>query len=108
MIEVTEEIIQDLIINGKDNHASIFYCYTPLCGTCNLARQMLEQWEQDTPNGTLYSVNLNLNRNIPLKWKIKSVPFVAVFVNGVKVHEFYAFHSVENVKRQLTPFIKKK
>ncbi|WNF38641.1 thioredoxin family protein [Bacillaceae bacterium IKA-2] len=105
MIEVTEAEMNKLL-SEKKKSVIIFYCYTPLCGTCNLARQMLEEWHQSNSTATIYSVNLNLNRTLPLKWQIKSVPYVAIVLNGEKVHQFYAIHSIENIDRQLTPFIR--
>lgn len=105
MIEVTEEEITKLL-SKENNGISIFYCYTPLCGTCNLARSMLEEWNKSNSNITIYSVNINFSRTLPLKWQIKSVPYVAIFLNGVKVHEFYRFYSNVNIERQLMPFIK--
>ena len=83
---------------------SIFYCFTPLCGTCLLASQLLEQWELETVNIPIFKINVNLNRKLAELWKVKSVPYVSVVVDGVKVHDFYAFHSYENIKRQLNAF----
>ncbi|MFN7249729.1 MAG: thioredoxin family protein [Anaerobacillus sp.] len=105
MIEVTEKMIEWHFLNKKQD-IKIYYCYTPLCGTCKLARQMLEQWQAQHRHVTIYTVNLNVNRKLAMDWKIKSVPYVAVFVNGLKAHEFYAFHSTENIDRQLAPFVR--
>lgn len=104
MVEVTEKMIDWHFLNKKSS-IKIYYCYTPLCGTCKLASQMLEEWNKIHPDTTIYAVNLNVNPNIAMKWKIKSVPYVVVFINGMKVHEFYAFHSTENIERQLSHFV---
>ncbi|MCT8138457.1 thioredoxin family protein [Anaerobacillus sp. CMMVII] len=96
MVEVTEKMIDWHLLTKKDT-IKIYFCYTPLCGTCKLAKQMLEIWNQKYSNTTIYSVNINVNRNLAMKWQIKSVPYLAVFVNGLKAHEFYAFHSLETL-----------
>lgn len=104
MIEVNEQfILKDL--DEKKNKVRIIYCYTPLCGTCLLASQLLEKWEMETSTISIHKLNLNMNRQIASLWKIKSVPYVIVFVDGVKVHDFYAFYSYEHIKRQLNVFL---
>lgn len=105
MVEITE-LELDLILDERKDNVYIFYCYTPLCGTCSLARKMLEEWHESHPKAIIYSVNLNFNRALPLKWEVKSVPYVAIVINGIKVHEFYAFHSIDNIERQLGPFVR--
>lgn len=105
MIEISEQDIETL--NKSNEMPSIYFCYTPFCGTCKLAKQMLNEWTRNHSDLTIYSLNLNLNRKIAFDWKIKSVPYVSIFINGVKVHEFYAFHTINNIDRQLSPFLSK-
>ncbi len=105
MVEVTEKMVEWHLLNKKQN-IKIYFCYTPLCGTCKLAKKMLESWNEKHQETTIYSINLNINRKLAMDWKIKSVPYIAIFVNGMKAHEFYAFHSIENIHRQLAPFVR--
>lgn len=104
MIEVTEKMIDWHFLNKKQS-IRIYFCYTPLCGTCKLAKKMLEHWSTNHSDTSIHAVNINVNRNLAMKWKIKSVPYVVVFVNGMKAHEFYKFQSIENIERQLSAFV---
>lgn len=106
MVEITEKMVEWHLLNKKQS-IKIFFCYTPLCGTCKLAKKMVENWNKKYEGTTVYAININVNRNLSLKWKIKSVPYMVIFVNGMKAHEFYAFHSMENIDRQLAPFVQR-
>ncbi|AGT33340.1 thioredoxin [Geobacillus genomosp. 3] len=70
------------------------YIYTPLCGTCQLARRMLAVVEQLFPTLPFYETDINYMPEQAVVWKIESVPCLLLFVGGSLAGKWYAFHSV--------------
>ncbi|KAF0996324.1 thioredoxin family protein [Geobacillus sp. TFV-3] len=70
------------------------YLYTPLCGTCQLARRMLTVVEQLFPALPFYETDINYIPEQAAAWKIESVPCLLLFRDGTIAGKWYAFHSV--------------
>ncbi|MBB6281860.1 thioredoxin family protein [Geobacillus subterraneus] len=70
------------------------YLYTPLCGTCQLAKRMLTVVEELFPALPFYETDVNYIPEQAAVWKIESVPCLLLFVGGTMVGKWYAFHSV--------------
>ncbi|WP_226669396.1 thioredoxin family protein [Metabacillus litoralis] len=88
MIEWNEK---QLIINK--NGIMIMYLYTPMCGTCQVARKMLTVVEE-LVQFNIYSVNLNFFPNEAKELGIESVPCLLVYKEGILKEKVYAFQSV--------------
>lgn len=73
------------------------YFYTPLCGTCDLARSFLEMTEKVSGRSFIYDIDLNYYKQEAAHWEIKSVPCLVKFKNNVPEKKLYAFKSVSNV-----------
>lgn len=84
--ELTEELLQ------KDNY--FLYIHTPFCGTCHLARTMLEQVEQKMEREIFYEMNASLYPNFMQEQQIESVPCLLIKVDGKIEEKIYAFRSV--------------
>ena len=82
-----EQIIQQ---QGK----SAFFIYTPLCGTCDVAKKFLEVIEQLLPDLPLGMANINYLEDLAYELKIESVPCLIVSNNGEIEQKIYAFQSV--------------
>ncbi|OAB44532.1 thioredoxin family protein [Paenibacillus glacialis] len=50
------------------------FLFTPLCGTCKVARRMLEVVEQLLPEDTLSTADVNMMPQVAQDYQIKSVP----------------------------------
>ncbi|AKM20272.1 thioredoxin family protein [Geobacillus stearothermophilus] len=68
--------------------------YTPLCGTCQLARRMLVVVEQLFPDIPFCETDINYIPEQAAAWKIESVPCLLLFAGGEIIGKWYAFHSV--------------
>jgi thioredoxin-like negative regulator of GroEL len=81
------------------------YLYTPMCGTCQLAKRMLEVVEELFPFLPFYQTDINYMPERAAAWKIESVPCLLLFQGGNIVKKWYAFHSVpylyETIKEML-------
>ncbi|WP_078544153.1 thioredoxin family protein [Litchfieldia alkalitelluris] len=92
MIEWNKEVIESNLERG----GTIFiYLYTPLCGTCQLAKKMLDVVEQTVPNLEIGMCDLNYFSELAEKWEIKSVPCLVKVQDREIVEQIYAFQSVQ-------------
>jgi thiol-disulfide isomerase/thioredoxin len=98
MIEV-EKI--DFPVITHQQHQFI-YIYTPFCGTCKVAKKMLDTIESMDGTPTFLAMNASLFPNFMQEHQIESVPCLVVMRKGKILKKIYAFKSVldmlENVK----------
>ena len=73
---------------------SAFYIYTPMCGTCEVAKKFLDVIEQLLPQLPLGMANINYLGDLAHTLKIESVPCLIVSRNGEIEQKIYAFQSV--------------
>lgn len=66
-------------ININEEGYTILYLYTPLCGTCQVAKKMLSVVDEMMSDLSIYSVNLNFYPHEALQWVVESVPCLLVF-----------------------------
>jgi thioredoxin 1 len=92
MKEWTEQQIDSKLAAG---HSLCLYLYTPLCGTCQLAKKMLTVVEHLMPTLEIGMSDLNYLPDKAVEWKIESVPCLLLIINGEIQKKIYAFHSVE-------------
>lgn len=71
------------------------YLYTPLCGTCQLAKKMLTIVEEAIPSLEIKMADLNYLPTYAESWGIESVPCLIVFDEGKVENKIYAFQSVD-------------
>ncbi len=60
-------------LDNKGKPIAVFL-YTPLCGTCKVARRMLEVAEHLLPEDTLSTADVNMMPQVAQEYQIKSVP----------------------------------
>lgn len=100
MIELTEEQLKEI----EEKEKIVLYLYTPLCGTCQLAKKMLTVVEAAIPSLTIYMKDLNFIPRYAEKWKVESVPCLLVIEKGEIKYKKYAFHSIEHLYESLKPY----
>ncbi|MTH53895.1 thiol reductase thioredoxin [Bacillus mangrovi] len=91
MIEIKKEQLPALM----EQETFILYLYTPFCGTCQLAKRMLEVVDETLPDVSFYKADLNYLPGFAEEWEVESVPCLLVFKNGQLKTKQYAFQSVE-------------
>ncbi|MGF7047508.1 thiol-disulfide isomerase/thioredoxin [Paenibacillus sp. DS2015] len=70
---------QELIIELSNTISPLaVFFYTPLCGTCKVARRMLEVAEQLLPPGIIMSADVNMMPQLVQLYQITSVPALLV------------------------------
>jgi len=75
----------------------LLYIYTPLCGTCNLARSMLKRIEMAHQKDIFYQMNASFYPKLMEEMKIRSVPCLLIITNGQIQEKIYTFHSTPNI-----------
>ncbi|MCK0472063.1 thioredoxin family protein [Halalkalibacter sp. APA_J-10(15)] len=101
MIELKMEEINERLAKRED---LFVFIYTPLCGTCTVAKKMLEVVEEMLPMVKIYTININQAPTFAQKWQVKSVPALYIFQKGFSVKQIYAFHSIMHVHQLLLPY----
>ncbi|EMA6342341.1 thioredoxin family protein [Bacillus cytotoxicus] len=101
MIEVidwTGAEAADFIVNQEK---TVLYVYTPMCGTCQLAKKMLTVVEAAIVDLEVGMLDLNYAPHLAREYEIESVPCLLIFENGTLKKKIYAFHSVEYLYKEL-------
>ncbi|TFB24483.1 thioredoxin [Filobacillus milosensis] len=91
------------LIKKKDYH--IIFVNSPFCGTCKVAKRMLDYIEDTMDQDKFYELNATLAPDLMQKYAIKSVPCLIVFKNGEPIDRLYAFHSVPYLLKEIGPYI---
>ena len=79
--------------NISQSNITLFYLYTPMCGTCQVAHKMMEVVQElvDVPIG---QANINFIQDVANDYQIESVPCLLITKEGAVVRKIYAFQSV--------------
>ncbi|MDN4608814.1 thioredoxin family protein [Sporosarcina highlanderae] len=78
----------------EDFPKSVFYLYTPMCGTCMVASKMVEVISAMKPDLPIGKGDLNYIEELAVDYEIESVPCLLIQENGELVHKIYAFQSI--------------
>lgn len=102
MVDLTgNEVIERV----KHDELTVVYVYTPLCGTCQVAKKMLTVTEAALPNLHIGMIDLNYAPHLAADYEIESVPCLLVFQRGGIIKRIYAFQSVEYLYYELKPLV---
>ncbi|WP_077327886.1 thioredoxin family protein [Virgibacillus siamensis] len=96
MQEATEEVLQQ--------DRLLLYIYTPFCGTCSLAKSMLNKIESVHGEDIFYDMNASLNPDFMQENKVESVPCLLIKENNEVKEKVYAFRSIPNIYRYLMEY----
>lgn len=83
----------------------LLYIHTPFCGTCHLARQILEQIESVLQKQLFFELNASLHPQFMEENKIESVPCLLIKRNGEIKEKIYTFHSISNILYFVTKYL---
>ncbi|HLR79896.1 MAG TPA: thioredoxin family protein [Bacillota bacterium] len=96
MLQITEEILQ------KDRF--MLYIHTPFCGTCHVARSMLDKIETTHRTHLFYEMNASLFPEFMHEHQIESVPCLLIKDQGEVKEKVYAFRSIANIYKYLLAY----
>ncbi|UOQ46022.1 thioredoxin family protein [Halobacillus salinarum] len=95
----------DADVQLNNDTLALTFIHTPFCGTCHLARKMLETLEASYNKELFYELNASLHPELMQKYKIESVPCLLVTENGKPTDKVYAFHSVPFMYDKVSQFV---
>lgn len=93
MQEITKERLE------KGNY--LLFIYSPFCGTCHVARSMLEKIESVHQTELFDEMNASLYADFMQDKQIESVPCLLIMQNNVIKEKVYAFRSIPNIYNYL-------
>lgn len=91
MEEWTTEEVQARV--AKEAVVCIYF-YTPMCGTCQVAKKMISVVEELLPQITFGMNNVNYGRELTEAYQIESVPYLLLVKGGEVQKRIIAFQSV--------------
>lgn len=100
MIEWNEEQLNEQL---KEKDRAVVFFYTPLCGTCQVAKKMLTVAEAMLPGMEIGMCNLNFMPYKAKQYEIESVPCLIAIEEDEIRQKMYAFHSIEHILSELRP-----
>jgi thiol-disulfide isomerase/thioredoxin len=95
----------EVIERANNDEWTVVYVYTPLCGTCQVAKKMMTVVEAALPNLRVGMIDLNYAPQLAAEYQIESVPCLLVFQRGKVMKKIYAFQSVEYLYHELKPLV---
>ncbi|WP_173915728.1 thioredoxin family protein [Halobacillus sp. Marseille-Q1614] len=95
--EVTEQL--------KTKGLAFTYIYTPFCGTCHLARKMLETIETTIKDEVFLEMNASLYPEFMQEYQVKSVPCLLITNQAEVIEKVYAFHSVPHMYEKVQQYL---
>ncbi|WP_054754665.1 thioredoxin family protein [Piscibacillus salipiscarius] len=78
---------------------------SPFCGTCKVARRMLEYIEETLEQDKFYELNATLAPDWVQAHEVTSVPCLMVFRQGELKDRLYTFHSVPYLLKEMGPYL---
>jgi thiol-disulfide isomerase/thioredoxin len=87
---------------SKDDYPkSLFYLYTPMCGTCAIASKMMDVIAVMKPDLPIGKADLNYVEELAVDYEIESVPCLLIQKDGEVIHKIYAFHSIPHLLEKI-------
>ncbi|TFJ91756.1 thioredoxin family protein [Lentibacillus salicampi] len=96
MQQITDDVLEQ--------NRYLLYIYTPFCGTCALARSMLDKIESVHQQDIFYEMNASLHSDFMQEYKIESVPCLLIVEDGDVQDKVYAFKSIANIYSYLMTY----
>lgn len=102
MIEINQKQVY-FLTQKKDYH--IIFVNSPFCGTCKVARRMLEYIEETLGKEVFYELNATLAPDWVQEHEVTSVPCLMVFKKGDNLDRLYTFNSVPYLLKEMGPYL---
>ncbi|WP_430791176.1 thioredoxin family protein [Virgibacillus flavescens] len=87
----------------KEDHYFL-YIFTPFCGTCHLAKTMLNKIESVHKEDIFLEMNASLHPQFMQEIQVESVPCLLIKEGGQIKEKVYAFQSIPNIYTYLMKY----
>lgn len=78
----------------QESDRTLYYLYTPICGTCAVASKMMDVISVMKPDIPMGKADLNYVQDMAVDYEVESVPCLLITKNGSIRDKIYAFQSV--------------
>ncbi|MFZ3576736.1 thioredoxin family protein [Virgibacillus sp. DJP39] len=82
----------------------LLYIYTPFCGTCHLAKTMLNKIESVHKEDIFFEMNASVHPEFMQEVQVESVPCLLVVDQSQVKEKIYAFRSIANIYSYLVKY----
>ncbi len=93
--------ITDDNLNLLKEAKQMLFIHSPFCGTCHLARAILEKIENKTDNDLFYEMNASLFPTFMMDNKIESVPCLFITSANGESRKIYSFEDMAKLSHLL-------
>lgn len=90
-------VLQTISSEHLADETYLLYIHTPFCGTCHIARKMLEQIEVALNEQLFFELNASFHSDFMEEMKIESVPCLIIKKDDKIKEKIYTFHSIANI-----------
>ncbi len=90
-------MLQPFTTDIQDTGSYLLYIYSPFCGTCHIARSMLEKIEEIHGSTLFAEMNASYEEAFMRAQEIESVPCLLIVDEHEVKEKIYTFHSVAHM-----------
>ncbi|HAX73177.1 MAG TPA: thioredoxin [Firmicutes bacterium] len=105
MNELKDVTYQELKTIINESNVTVVMAHTPTCGTCVVAKKMLQIISATLTQVPIVAINLNYNEQMAKDFEIMSVPCILIYKNTNCVEKIYAFQSVPYLYKKITHYL---
>ncbi|WP_051353179.1 thioredoxin family protein [Thalassobacillus devorans] len=84
---------------------ALLFIHSPFCGTCHMARKMLDTIEAMWGKDLFLELNAAVHPAFMQEYQITSVPCLLILTEGKIKDKIYAFHSVTYMHRAVSKYV---
>ena len=75
--------------------------WAPWCGPCKMVAPILNDIAESEDNLTIAKVNVDQNQPLAQKFKVRNIPTLIMFKDGVEVHRFVGVKTKKQIMREV-------
>ena len=75
--------------------------WAPWCGPCKMVAPILNDIAESENNLTIAKVNVDQNQPLAQKFKVRNIPTLIMFKDGVEVHRFVGVKTKKQIMREV-------
>ena len=98
-VKLTEANFENEVL--KSDKKVIVDFYADWCGPCQMVAPILEEIAKEKPDIKVGKVNVDEENGLAMKYKVSSIPFLAVFENGALKNQSVGFQGKEKILEML-------
>lgn len=99
-VKLTEANFENEVL--KSDKKVIVDFYADWCGPCQMVAPILEEIAKEKPDIKVGKVNVDEENGLAMKYKVSSIPFLAVFENGALKNQSVGFQGKEKILEMLS------